>query len=163
MGIINKSMNILKLKPLGHFSGYGTKLWFSTWSFDHWIVHCNGLMKDDDHRQAISDLANWPPTARLTWSEAEAVQPKREQFVNLGKLSTANLIEDLDLRFLPNFDSGLMIGMPWMRTEFDVPSGSICKAKIQLKNLIPWGNFGLKRLKSLYSVQTFPILIDICH
>ena len=125
-------MNILKLKPLGHFSGCGTKLWFSTWSFDHHFDHhCNGLMKDDDHRQAISDLANWPPTARLTWSEAEAVE--RERFVNLGKLSTSNLIAEIAvdlLRFflLSNFDFG--IGMrPWMRTEFDVPSGSICKKK----------------------------------
>jgi hypothetical protein len=48
---------VVKQKPLEHFSGCGTRLWFLAWSNGsrrYYYFHQNGLMKDDlFHRAAL--------------------------------------------------------------------------------------------------------------
>ena len=87
-------------------------------------------MKGDGHRQAISDLmlplANWPRCVRPSW------RPPPEQFVNLGKLSTANLIEeekaDAERLEVPELRSCLLNSdFARMMIKFALPSGSTCK------------------------------------
>ena len=128
---------VVKQKPLEHFSGCGTRLWSLTWSngYFHWLnpeaafLH-NGLMKGDGHRQAISDLmlllANWPHCVRPSW--------RPEQFVNLGKLSTANLIEEMAEQLeVPELKSCLLNSDDFARTKSALPSGSTCKKKKKIR------------------------------
>ena len=84
-------------------------------------------MKGDGHRQAISDLmlllANWPHCVRPSWRPA--------QFLNLGKLSTANLIEEMAEQLeVPELKSCLLNSDDFARrTKSALPSGSTCKQK----------------------------------